>query len=350
MSFAQPSYLWALTALAIPLAIHLLSRKEGRVIKVGSIRHVEESNTSQFKSIRLNEIFLLLLRMLMVMLLALFLSGAQCSRPVSDNIKWVVVEKGIDPNQVDSLVTKGYELHQMPRENYWAYVQELNSLPHEIIVVSYSKAENFRGERVALNENIKWITAESTPTTFQALAWQAGDSVFVRTGKSSTQETTYSTSVGVPDSIQVVNPKQVVVNTKDKIVIAALGVLKKEYGLPIRISNNEQGIINVEVKEEIGPLVEKISSSEIRINKALDQDIALNENLVIELFKVLYPELQQGEVSKDARVLPDEFIKSDLLTSSPLHLITSSGIEKYLIMFFALSLAAERFVAIRRNQ
>ncbi|MEJ0032271.1 MAG: BatA domain-containing protein [Bacteroidota bacterium] len=79
MTFVNPSYLWALASLAIPIAIHLLSRKEGKVIRVGSLRHVEESNTSQFKSIRLNEILLLLLRCLMISLVVLFMSGAQCS-------------------------------------------------------------------------------------------------------------------------------------------------------------------------------------------------------------------------------------------------------------------------------
>ena len=115
MTFANPSFLWALAGLAVPIAIHLLSRKEGRVIRVGSLRHVEESNTSQFKSIRLNEILLLLLRMLLVILLALFLSGAQCSGPGSKNVKWVVAEQGAN---VDSLVTKGYELHEMAKEKY----------------------------------------------------------------------------------------------------------------------------------------------------------------------------------------------------------------------------------------
>lgn len=352
MTFAHPSYLWALTALAIPLAIHLLSRKEGKVIKVGTLRHVEESNTSQFKSIRLNEVLLLLLRFLMVVSLALFLSGAQCSNPGSSSQKILYLERGISTSQVDTLISAGYELRELPLDKkYWTIVEELNQLPHDIVVVSYSRAENFEGQRIPLSDNIRWITAETPQKEYPALAWTVGDSVFVRTGTSNAMMTVYTTGVGVPDSIEVIRPTPVNISTDDRFVIAALGVLKKEYGLPIRVTNNEQPIMKVEVTPGLGPIVERISPTEIHVNKKLDQDIALNENLVIELFKVLYPELQKPEVNKDMRVLPDELAwskKNDPVAAGIVN--PPAGIEKYLIMLFVLSLAAERFVAICRNQ
>lgn len=347
MTFANPSYLWALAGLAIPLAIHLLSRKEGRVIRVGSLRHLEESNTSQFKTIRLNEFLLLLLRMLMIVLLAFFMSGAQCSGPSGSLKKLLYVESGVSSDQVDSLLSQGFEVNYIPKyTNYWSFAEELNKLPDEIVVVSFSKMENFKGERISLNENIKWVTAESKPREFQALAWSAGDSVFVRTATSNRMMTSYRTDIGVPDSIEIIKSQITPISTDNKIVIAALNVLKEQYGLPINFSDGQK----ILVTPGVGPLVERVSPNEIHINKSVDQDIALNENLVIELFKVLYPELQKPEVTKDARVLPDEFAWSDFLISSPPHLPTSSGIEKYLLLLFILSLAAERFVAIRRNQ
>lgn len=343
MTFANPAYLWAFASLAIPLAIHLLSRKEGKVIRVGSIRHVEESNTSQFKSIRLNEIVLLLLRCLLVTMIVLFLSGAQCNGVLDKNIRWVVAERGVN---VDSLISKGYEYHEMPQENYWTYVEDLNKLPYEIIVVSHSYADNFRGKRVALNDNIRWITTEPASKEYDAIAWTAGDSVFVRTARSNDVVTVFDTKIGVPDSIEVIKPSAVNVSTDDPIIGAALNTLKKEYRLPINFSGDQKIIIN----PGVGPLVERISPTEIHINKAIDQDIALNDNLVIGLFKVLYPDLQKPEVNKDVRVLPDEiaFSKSNpvALGSTP----STFGVEKYLVGFFLLTLALERFVAIRRNQ
>jgi hypothetical protein len=60
--------------------------------------------------------------------------------------------------------------------------------------------------------------------------------------------------------------------------------------------------------------------------------------------------LQHPEVDADARTLPDEFAWSSLVTSSPRHLLTSSSIEKYLIILFLLTLTTERIVALRKNQ
>lgn len=341
MTFANPAFLWAFAGLAVPLAIHLLSRKEGKIIRVGSVRHVEESNTSQFKSIRLNEILLLLLRCLMIATVVLFMSGAQCSGPLSNKTKWVFTERGIN---VDSLTAKGYELHEMSTKNYWAFAEDLNKLPYDIVVVAHSYARDFSGKRVPLNDNIKWITAESQAKEFQALSWRVGDSVFVRTGRSNAMITAYHTSAGVPDSIQVINPRSINVATQDKIVMAALNVLKKEYGLPITLSGDQ----NIVVTPSIGPFVERVSPTEIHVNKTLDQDVALDDNLVIELFKVLYPELQKP--GEDVRVLPDAVAFSKERNVALASATAKRGIENYLIVLFLLTLALERFVAIRRNQ
>ncbi|MEJ0032272.1 MAG: hypothetical protein WDO15_18745 [Bacteroidota bacterium] len=232
----------------------------------------------------------------------------------------------------------------MPEGNYWANVEDLNKLPYEIVVVSYSHLDDFKGERIHLNDNIKWITAESPSREFQALAWSVGDSVFVRTGRSNAAITVYQTSFGVPDSIEVIKPRVVNVSTDDKIVLAALKVLKKEYKLPIGFSG-EQKIV---VAPSIGPLVERTSPTEIHINKTLDQDIALNDNLVIDLFKVLYPEF--NKTIADARVLPDDIAFSKKNEVALGNVPNKFGIENYLIALFILTLAIERFVAIRRNQ
>lgn len=356
MTFANPSYLWAFAALAVPLAIHLLSRKEGKVIRVGSIRHVEESNTSQFKSIRLNEIFLLLLRSLMVTSLVLFLSGAQCTSTSTNDTKWLVIEPGVDLAN-DSLISKGYELHYLNPKNYWASIEELKRLPHEIVVISFSRIEGFNGERISLPQNIKWITADSNPKEFAAVARSAGDTVFIRTGSSNSLSTTYKTSVGVPaDSIEIVKLEPVRIGidggTKDQLQIltAALDVLRNEYKLPLSITPQQPTII-ITFAPTVS-VVEKNSPDEIFISSKLDQDIALNENLVIALFKNLYPELKVPEIvrSNDARVLPDEmaFSKTENAGLAPSSSLT--GIEKYLIALFILLLAAERFTAIKRNQ
>src|SRR5215510_3306616 len=96
MTLANPVYLWTLLGLAVPIAIHFLSRKEGKVIKLGSIRHVQETSTQQFKGIRLNEIFLLILRCFLIALLVLLVSGLQFNQA---NGRWILLEKGTEKNK-----------------------------------------------------------------------------------------------------------------------------------------------------------------------------------------------------------------------------------------------------------
>ena len=75
MFFANTMYLWALLGLAVPVAIHLWSKNEGKTIKVGSISLLKESETTQNNTLHLNEWILLLLRMLAVALLVFILAG-----------------------------------------------------------------------------------------------------------------------------------------------------------------------------------------------------------------------------------------------------------------------------------
>jgi len=94
MTIANPILLWALAGLSIPVAIHLLSRKEGKVLKLGSLRHVQETSTQQFRGIRLNELPLLILRCTLIVAFSFLLAGIFL--PASKNIKWVLVERGLE--------------------------------------------------------------------------------------------------------------------------------------------------------------------------------------------------------------------------------------------------------------
>ena len=75
MNLANPMYLWGLLGLIVPLAIHLWSKREGRIIQVGSIRNFPVSESKKSRSMRLNETILLLLRASLITLLVLVLSG-----------------------------------------------------------------------------------------------------------------------------------------------------------------------------------------------------------------------------------------------------------------------------------
>ena len=119
MELVNPIWLWGLSGLLIPIGIHLLSRREGKIIKIGSIRHLEETNSKQFKSIRLNELVLLLLRCLIITILVLFLSGFHF-QTLEKSGKWLMVESGLERDDqlsvlIDSLKRNGFEIKRLTR-------------------------------------------------------------------------------------------------------------------------------------------------------------------------------------------------------------------------------------------
>lgn len=177
MSLLNPIWLWALGALSIPVAIHLLSRKEGKTIKIGSIRFLSETSTSKFSSIRLNEVALLVIRTLFILLLVVFLAGLIISFTGPGNsTPWVLIEKGLEDQDhiktlTDSLKKNGYEIRRLSEgfpdieadtnqqtPDYYKLVEELSTAQSDrSIVIASNRAANFKGKRIPLPENVTWL-------------------------------------------------------------------------------------------------------------------------------------------------------------------------------------------------
>lgn len=121
--FLYPLGLTALLALAVPLVIHLLSRKPGKTVKVGSIRLLESSESRRLKSLRLTDVPLLLLRALLLAALAFLLAQPVWIKKKNNaQLKptgWILIAPellGRAPDRqvdhlIDSLLTEGNELH-----------------------------------------------------------------------------------------------------------------------------------------------------------------------------------------------------------------------------------------------
>jgi|GEM_PF-632175 len=214
IQFLNPSWLWALTGLLIPIGIHLLSRKEGKTIPIGSLRHFEESVTAQARSIRLHEILLLIIRCAILTAIVFLLAGIHISNSADGEKRWAVIETGIDQSPqgktlLDSLRTQNYSIHYLaqnfpeatdtaaltPVTNYWAAVHELATRRlNDIVIVSHSYARNFKGERAALPANVKWISIPPQSTTYTASAITLpGDSTWLREAQTSAENTILQT-------------------------------------------------------------------------------------------------------------------------------------------------------------
>lgn len=181
MVFANPSYLWALWGLLVPLAIHLWSKKEAKTVKIGSIQLLDESNSRQSSSLQLNEWFLLLLRMLVITLTVMLMAGPQWRTHKNRDLVTYVVEPSLVGHHtldkvLDSLnetsevllLKNGFPEWEMEMEplgtatpNYWQLVQKMDSLPSDSIVVfSHARVQGFRSARPTTHKKINWVVME----------------------------------------------------------------------------------------------------------------------------------------------------------------------------------------------
>ncbi|WP_426295476.1 BatA domain-containing protein [Dyadobacter endophyticus] len=140
MAFLQPYMLWGMLAVAVPVAIHFWYQKKGKTIEWAAMRWLGEQTTPQQRGIRLNEVWLMILRCLVVLLLALILS-----KPAADWFKNTGRPEVIHLVQADRLVTDTYrfELEKAQRNGehiYWlgARPEKVNDLAVTPVGTSWS--------------------------------------------------------------------------------------------------------------------------------------------------------------------------------------------------------------------
>ncbi len=189
MVFLTSTYLWALLGLAIPIAIHLWGKKEGRTIKMGSIQFFKESDPKKTSSISINEWWLLVLRMLIIGIIACILAEPVLEKSKIDKSLTYFIDPSIarDPDfedLVDSLdlnhdlklLQKGFpgfdredmNVADYRTPDYWQLAKQMESLAADsIIVFTRASVPGIKGKRPEINKNINWIllNAENPRTT-----------------------------------------------------------------------------------------------------------------------------------------------------------------------------------------
>ncbi len=426
MQFANPIWLWGLTGLLIPVGIHLLSRKEGKIIKIGSIRHLEDTNTAQFKSLRLNEMLLLALRCLLIVLLVFFLSGFHFIGIEKKGPNWLLVEKGLERDQqfiflIDSLKQNGFELRFLspgfPRSidsilgtgniSYWSLLENLKTKSlNQAVVISYNYLKGFRGKRISLPGNFYWISKIPAAIEFPLKTIRhSNDSATLRLGQSDAYRTYFITkpatitpgqhyfkSVGLdsipvefPDTISIAVVSDPEFDYDVKLITTALKVAKEtspdifnidtsrvdKYSKDqktdwvVWLSNkppphshtcntiiykkNELDGIDLFERNEVYPG----GYSSWFLTKRVNEEIALRENLTVQLALTLLPKGKyQNRVQQfDRRVLPEKRMWDTIAASTkPFNASTIASNEKYIAILFLTFLLIERLVAFRRNQ
>lgn len=186
MTFLNPTYLWALLGLLVPIAIHLWSKKEGKTIKIGSIELLRESESKQTSSIQPNELLLLLLRIFIIALVVFLLAEPQIKLKTDKSAITYLIEpslltddksenilKSIDDDNDIRLLTSGFpflddiDLENIASKtpNYWQLSKDIQNVDSDSIVVfTKALASGFKGMRPSINKSIEWIRIDNEYT------------------------------------------------------------------------------------------------------------------------------------------------------------------------------------------
>jgi hypothetical protein len=276
----------------------------------------------------------------------------------------------------------------------------------QVIVLSYSYAVGFKGLRRPLPTNVKWISKNPTPVDFPLQAIRmSNDSVSLRIGKSSEDETAFSTkyvfananqryfNAVVTDSIPIEKPDTISIGVLNdpkfqydkKILLTALSVLNKSSAhvfvidtanvesskpqkydwviwlseRPIALFNSNTIFYQNSESLDEGTLFQQQEGinrnySSWALTKRLNEEVALYGNLTVQLALILLPKVKEEvrALAFDKRTLPEKLMW-DAPTPSISGFQTSSkavSSEKIIAIIFFMILMIERFLAFKRNQ
>jgi hypothetical protein len=371
MTLLNPIWLWGLGGLVIPVMIHLLSRKEGKTIRIGSIRFLAETATSKFSSVRLNEVALLALRSLLVLLMVLFLAGLLFpSARGNTSQKWVVVEKGLENNEhiknlLDSLQKDGYETRRLSTSfpgfeddsvtqppDYYKLSEDLSQQDNvQAIVIAVNSLSGFKGKRISLPENITWLSypvssAGDLPTG------SLPDSDTVRITLAYDKEFQYEKKIirAALHALQTEAPAKIVVEETD------IHTVKPSHPHWLIWLSNDipayEGRLLRFSEDAISDLIVRENTSQWILTKRLHEENAVEQHLAVQLMSMLFNEQLKQEISKhDKRTLPDALAWSNNnKVQSAGTLEAGQPADKILILLITLAFIAERVLAYYRKQ
>ncbi len=181
MSFGWPAAFWGLLGLSIPLAIHLLQKGHWRRVQVGSLRWFHTNQQPKWRTIKISEVPLLIVRVLLVSLVVFILakpfvkddwakSGQSLTliypgltpgsytNSVRGDVRWLA--DGFPPVNASSPETP---------DDFWGLLQQIDSLvdaDRNIHVIAPIDIRHFGETRPFLRRTVTWeIPVPNTEST-----------------------------------------------------------------------------------------------------------------------------------------------------------------------------------------
>ncbi len=201
LQFLNPIWLFGISAILIPLIIHLWNIKTGKTLKVGSITLMGESSRQNSRSLKLMDLLLLFLRCLIIIILSALLAEPvwRSANSKEKTKAWILAEKenlsetySTFKTEIDSLISSGSEFHFLEpgfkkadlaeavtdstridtsgKVSYWPLLKLLDQkIPPgtNAYLFTNDRLNRFNGPRPELTTAITWKTYTPADSTSQ---------------------------------------------------------------------------------------------------------------------------------------------------------------------------------------
>lgn len=413
MFFTNPSFLWALLGLGIPVAIHLWSKKQGKNIRVGSIKFLQESNSRKSRSIQLNELWLLLLRMLLIALLVFIIAEPRLTSKIENSpIIYLVEASLLESPEVKTLTDSlnaqaevrflktdfpeynSERLGSISSEppNYWQLAREMQTLDTDSIVVfTNAFLSGIRGKRPEIATPINWVNLNPDQTKKPLVVvikdkneaeWISVKSdaevfKFKKEIKNMTSEIRDSILVIEKDTLQISMYSEEQFSSESRYLKASFLALEKYLNHPFKIKNikekdslspsdllvwlsdqpapdTEAKVLKFRSDALAGELLESGNSeNEYYLTSELTSENVIDEHLGDQLLKMLnlYPELRKEAGAYDRRVMNLELLKPNFTEDTTTdNKDKGREVSNYLWLVLVILLLSERVLSRYRKQ
>jgi Aerotolerance regulator N-terminal len=342
MNFLNPFMFWSALAVALPIALHFWHQKKGKILPFAAMQWLVEKDLQQATGFRLDNIWLLLLRCLLLLLLTLFLA-----KPVLNAIKPETKTTKIHLVQANKLVVDNFRFEletalKNKEKCFWIdnnlnQIQALNPIPvldFDAYVfqnaINLINEENQKFEFYFLNDKI----LQNVPQIFVPNRFSL-NTVIDSTQKSSFQA-----------NITALKPMQVLIQNKKNItaIQATLQAITDVYKIKFEIEENpisskKQDWVFAKCQSE--PVEDCfLQFDEKKIPFELDET---SPERFLEILVERY-KLNSVQVSLSKQQLQALFKEMPHNQKSK-----NDTFQSFLLALFLILIAAERWFAIHKN-
>jgi len=316
MSFLQPDAWWGLLGMAIPLIIHLLSKRDTNIVYFGSLQFLKPIESESARSVHFSQFLLLLLRMAVIALVCFFVAKPYLlskQKIKKHYIEKSIVESGDYSSFLDSLseesnwnlFTLEDSVSSVPYyPSTWTFLSKLNSEKDSAEVYSYGLLKNFKGQPSLPANHVAWNILPAKDV--RSLPIHSDDNITwnvnIQSDKTTfTKDQLLSQTTAFTDTLKI----QIVGNNRssEEAVIKNFLALIEEY-IPYPVSTSAKGdpdwsiIVGPHDQVPEGNLIhwvpsaaplkiKKINSKHFELSGEINRDEILRTNLPVVLISVL---------------------------------------------------------------